>query len=130
MRVNAGAGVTVSVKGSEAVSPPPLAMMETFEPPSVAELLAVNLIATTPAPGDAMVAGVSAAETPLGRPVTEKFTALLNPLALLVVKMTDSLLPRASEMLGMFKVAVSDGTFSSHCTRVLTAPAVPVMSST
>ena len=130
MRVNAGAGVTVSVKGSEAVSPPPLAMMETFEPPSVAVLPAVNLIATAPTPGAAMVAGVTTAETPLGKPVTEMFTALLNPPTLFVLKTTDWLLPCASEMLEMFDVAVSDCTFSTHCTRVLTAPAVPVIPST
>jgi len=45
----------------------------------VALLVAVSLRTLLPDPGDAIVAGVKAAVTPPGNPVTEKATVALKP---------------------------------------------------
>jgi hypothetical protein len=124
--VNVGAGVMLSVKGTEVARPPPLTLMETLAAPSVAVLLALNLIATVPAPGAAMEAGVSVAVTPLGSPVTAMAAAALNPPALLVVTVSDALAPCKTERLVTFVDAVNEGTLRVHCTLLLRVPAVAV----
>jgi hypothetical protein len=129
-RVNVGAGVTVSVKGAVAVSPPPLAVTTTFTDTSAAVLEALSLMETEPVPGAAIEAGVITAETPLGKPVKTRFTALLNPPVPVVVRTSVVLAPRARERLEALAVAVREGTLSVHCTLLLIAPAVAAMFTT
>jgi hypothetical protein len=125
--VNVGADVMVSVNGMETARPPPLTLMDTLDDPSAAVLLALNLMATVPAPGAAMEAGVSVAVTPLGSPVTAMAAAELKPPALLVVTVSDALAPCATERLVALADAVSEGTLRVHCTLLLRVPAVAVM---
>jgi hypothetical protein len=47
--------------------------------PVVAELLTVNVRVDEPEPGAAMLVGLNAAVTPVGKPLAERATALLNP---------------------------------------------------
>jgi len=118
------------VKGAVAVSPPPLAVTTTFTDTSAAVLEALSLMETEPVPGAAIEAGVITAETPLGKPVKTRFTALLNPPVPVVVRTSVVLAPRARERLEALAVAVREGTLSVHCTLLLIAPAVAAMFTT
>src|SRR5581483_408126 len=68
------------------VTPPPLAVTVTFDVPTAAVLLAVNVSVELPPPGAAIEAGLKLAVTPAGKPEAERATAELKP-PLTVVEM-------------------------------------------
>ena len=76
---------TVSVKGVVRVTPPPVPAALRLETPAFAADDAVKVKVLVLAPAPRTVAGEKAAETPLGRPVTARVTAPVNPLAAVAV---------------------------------------------
>ncbi len=66
---------TVSVTLSFAVWLPPVPVTVKVYVPAATVVAAVNFKVAVPEPGDAIVAGVNAAVTPVGAPVTVKATA-------------------------------------------------------
>jgi hypothetical protein len=69
---------TVKLTGVVSVSPPPVPVTVTEDPPRAAVPLAVNVSVEVPDPPE-MLDGLNAAVTPDGKPVAERETALLNP---------------------------------------------------
>lgn len=61
------------------MTPPPVPEMVTVQVPGVALVLTVRVSVDAPEPGAAMVDGLKAAVTPVGRPLADRATALLNP---------------------------------------------------
>lgn len=81
-----------------------------------------------PEPGEAILAGVKVAVTPLGRPVTDRATVDLKPFCAAVVKVTGMEPPAVTMILVPLGVSVKvgDGTVSAReAVRVNPAP-VPV----
>lgn len=78
--VKPGATPLVMVKliNVVSVSPPPVPVTVMVAVPTVAELLAVNVKVEEPAPPE-MLDGLKLAVTPLGSPLAERTTELLNP---------------------------------------------------
>lgn len=61
------------------VIPPPVAVIVTLYVPLARVEAAVNVSLVLPLPGEAIVAGAKLAVSPLGKPLTDKPTAALNP---------------------------------------------------
>jgi hypothetical protein len=60
------------------ISPPPVPLTVTVDVPTAAELPAVSVNVEDPAPPE-MLAGLKLAVTPVGNPLADRATALLNP---------------------------------------------------
>ena len=76
----------------------------------MAALVAVNLIKLPPDPGAGRVAGVKAAVTPVGSPVTENVTAALKPPLTVTFTLTLLFDPAVSEREFAGRVARNVGT--------------------
>lgn len=79
---------TVSATVVVCVTLPPVAVMVTFDVPTVAVLLAVKVRVELPLPGAAMEVGLKLAVTPAGNPEADNETAELKP-PLTVVEMVE-----------------------------------------
>ena len=71
--------MTVSDSGIRSVVPPLVAEIVVEYTPPVTPLAAVSVRVLFPDPGATRLAGLNAAVTPVGSPVTEKATAALKP---------------------------------------------------
>ena len=78
------------------VTPPPDAVTTKLDVPAATVEPAESTSVLVPVPGEAMLAGVKLAVTPVGRALMENTTAELNPLSRAVVNVTEAEPPRAT----------------------------------
>ena len=79
--------VTLRVRATVLVTPPPVAVIVRFEAPTRAAVVRVRVKVLVP-PGAAMVCGLKLAVTPLGAPDTEMASAAVNPATAWAVRVT------------------------------------------
>lgn len=127
-RVKSGGGSTVSANGWVCTTPPPLAMIVTVAPPTVAPEATVNVRVLVPLPGEAKLPGDNFALTPLGNPLVDNITAALNPFWTAVLSVTDTFPDARLALVGLaVSVKLGAGMVSVSVVLRVSPPPVPVI---
>lgn len=124
--VNVGP-ITVRLRASVLVTPPPVACTVSENVPPTAVAAAVSVSVLLPVPGEAMLVGANLAVTPVGSPVTENAIAALNPFIPVAFNTTLAGLPAVTVAFAESAVSANVGTITVKlivCVLV-TPPPVP-----